>query len=430
MFERFSLTAQCLVCRAIQTGIGYPANHTERCRERIEQELEKEPEGASEVARDTERITRARHEERARDIRIEDPDRTLDREVIEGSAVSSSPDDAGNEQEVAERPVAMSEPQTRPAEPSVSVDQSPRELCDVADVGDPVGDRRRPRESVVEEGETKRVRINAFDNEESDERVETEGEWVRIHRRPRRGLFSPHDSQDGPKLSDILKRRELIVCSAEGREPRTVDRWGDRERSQDLPQEWTGITRFRKSWGVLSEQTQPPTEDDFSPDVKGDILDLRPNAQQGKRWNLRDRKDQREILGLIRKKRQKLVIGYGKCRLFCTVLYHEQIRRGARLLHDLSGDASQPSLPCMIRLECTHDVFHALGDARDRRDGERVRFLTNSPLFARRVGGSKRREDLDSETCEGLRQQVGDIGHDAHGEWNTSQALRLDTPKY
>ena len=182
--------------------------------------------------------------------------------------------------------------------------------------------------------------------------------------------------------------------------------------SQDLLQEWTGSTRFRKPWWeVLSEQTQPPAEDDFPPDVKGEILDLRPNAQQGKRWNLRDRKDQREILWQIRKKCPKLVIGCGKCVLFCTVLYHEQIRRGARFLHDLSGDASQLPLPCMVRSEYRHDVFQALGDARDRRDGERVSFLTNSPHVARRVEGSKRREDLDSEICEGLRQKVGDVGH-------------------
>ena len=65
----------------------------------------------------------------------------------------------------------------------------------------------------------------------------------------------------------------------------------------------------------------------------------------------------------------------------------------------------------MIRLECRHGVFHALGNARSRRDGERVSFLTNSPHIARRVKGCKRREDLDSEICEGLRQQVGDVGH-------------------
>ena len=104
-------------------------------------------------------------------------------------------------------------------------------------------------------------------------------------------------------------------------------------------------------------------------------------------------------------------MGCGKCILFCTVLYHEQIRRGAWFLHDFSGNASQLSLPCMIRLECRHDVFHALGNARDRRDGERVSFLTNSPHIARKVEGTNRRESLDSEICEGLRQQVGDADH-------------------
>ena len=234
---------------------------------------------------------------------------------------------------------------------------------------------------------------------------------MRIHRCPRRDLFSPHDSQGGPKLSDISKRRESIVCSTDGGERRIVDRWDDKETSKDLPQEWTGSTKFRKSWGVLSEQTKPSAEGDLLHDVEGDILDLRPTSQQGKEWNLRNRKDQLEILWLIRKKCPRLVIGCGECILFCTVLYHEQIRRGAWFLHDLSGDASQLSLPCIIRLECRHDVFHALGDARDRRDGGRVSFLTNSPHIARRVEGSKSRENLDSEICEGLRQQVDDAGH-------------------
>ena len=98
MFERFGLTAQCLGCRGIRTGVGYPANHTERCRERIEQELEKEPEGASRVACDRERIKRARHEERARDMRVVDPEQWPDRVVIEGTGASSSRDGAGNEQ--------------------------------------------------------------------------------------------------------------------------------------------------------------------------------------------------------------------------------------------------------------------------------------------------------------------------------------------
>ena len=278
MFERFGLTAQCLGCRAIRTGVGHPANHTERCRERIEHELEKEPEGASKVARDRERIKRARHEERARDMRVEDPEQRPDREVIEGTGASSSRDGAGNE------------PPPRTAESSVNADHPPREQSDDADMGDPESDRRRPRESVGEERESQRVRINVFDGEESDEWVEAEEEWVRIHRRPRRDLFSPHDSQGGPKLSDISKRRESIVCSTDGGERRIIDRWGEKETSQDLPQEWTGSTKFRKSWGVLSEQTKPSAEGDLSRDVKGDILCLRPTSQQGKGWNLRNRK--------------------------------------------------------------------------------------------------------------------------------------------
>ena len=38
-------------------------------------------------------------------------------------------------------------------------------------------------------------------------------------------------------------------------------------------------------------------------------------------------------------------------------------------------------------------------------------FLTNSSHVARKVEGSKLREDLDSEICEGLRQQLDDVGH-------------------
>ena len=65
----------------------------------------------------------------------------------------------------------------------------------------------------------------------------------------------------------------------------------------------------------------------------------------------------------------------------------------------------------MIRLECRHDDFHGLGTARDRRDGERVSFLTNSPHIARKVESTNRHENLDSEIREGLWQQVGDADH-------------------
>ena len=150
-------------------------------------------------------------------MRIEDPDERPDRRAIEGTGASSSRDGAGNE------------PPPRPVEASASVYQPPREQNDDADMGDLENDRRRPSESAVEERETKRVRINVLDGEESDEWVETEEEWVPIHCRPRRGLFSRHDSQGGPQLSDISKTRESIVCSTDGGERRIVDSWRDRK---------------------------------------------------------------------------------------------------------------------------------------------------------------------------------------------------------
>ena len=113
----------------------------------------KEPPGS--LATERVRIQRARHEERARDMRVEDPEQRPDREVIEGTGASSSRDGAGNEQEAAGRPVAMSESQPRPAEPSVGDDQPPREHSGDADMADPDSDRRRPRESLGEERETK-----------------------------------------------------------------------------------------------------------------------------------------------------------------------------------------------------------------------------------------------------------------------------------
>ena len=125
--------------------------------------------------------------------------------------------------------------------------------------------------------------------------------------------------------------------------------------------------QHRETCGSDIEQIQPPAEDDILPDVNVASLTFDPLRSKAKGGTSEIERDQREILWLISKKRPKLVIGYGKCILFCAVLYHEQIRRGAWFLHDLSGDASQLSLPCITRLECRHDVFHALGNAGRRK---------------------------------------------------------------
>ena len=113
---------KCLGWRATSNGNWVPSKPHRAMSRKIEQELEKEPEGASKVARDRERIKRARHEERARDMRIEDPEERPDREVIEGTGASSSRDGAGNY------------PPPRPAESSVGDDQPARKQSDDADM--------------------------------------------------------------------------------------------------------------------------------------------------------------------------------------------------------------------------------------------------------------------------------------------------------
>ena len=121
--------------------------------------------------------------------------------------------------------------------------------------------------------------------------------------------------EKGGSLTNGTTKRRLKICLRSGQEAHNSESLG----------------------GVLSEQTKPSAEGDLSRDVEDGILDLRPTSQQGKEWNLRKRKDQLDILWLIRKKCPRLVIGCGECILFCTVLYHEQIRRGAWFLHNLSA---------------------------------------------------------------------------------------------
>ena len=62
-------------------------------------------------------------------------------------------------------------------------------------MSDPECDRRRPRETVLEEREAKRVRFNVLD-EEIDEWVETEEEWMRTDRCPwPNSSLSPRSSE-------------------------------------------------------------------------------------------------------------------------------------------------------------------------------------------------------------------------------------------
>ena len=68
----------------------------------------------------------------------------------------------------------------------------------------------------------------------------------------------PHNTHGGPTLKKISKRGGSIVCTTDGGERRIVERWGDKETSQGLPQEGQQAQRFRKFWGLLSDQRCHP----------------------------------------------------------------------------------------------------------------------------------------------------------------------------
>ena len=150
----------------------------------------KEP---SRVARDRERIQRARNEE---------PGQRPDREVIEGSGASSSRDGAGRRHVQLNRVSVLV---------SLRENKAMMQTWAILRVtgGDPES-RSGRKEKQRGSGSMSLMVKKAMNG------VETEEEWVRIHRRPRRDLFSPHDSQGGPKLSDMSKRRESTVCSTDG----------------------------------------------------------------------------------------------------------------------------------------------------------------------------------------------------------------------
>ena len=99
------------------------------------------------------------------------------------------------------------------------------------------------------------------------------------------------------------------------------------------------------------EHMQPLAEDDVLPDVSGGILDLRPTSQQGKRWNLRNRKDQREMLWLIRTKRLPELCH----RIWPVHTVLHSLVQGAHKERSLV--LARPQWPCIAALSPVHDTL-------------------------------------------------------------------------
>ena len=82
---------------------------------------------------------------------------------------------------------------------------------------------------------------------QNDYWIKQPGAWVRVHRKPRRTLFVPTGTQDGPPVGDLESARitdVYVVYSNEHREVR--DRWNNHlTASKELPYRWTGSTVFQ-----------------------------------------------------------------------------------------------------------------------------------------------------------------------------------------
>ena len=80
-----------------------------------------------------------------------------------------------------------------------------------------------------------------------------ESEMVRIHRRPRRELFTPLRVRGAPPVKALATAR--VTCgtfTGDGRSFRIVDRWTARAGAhRDLGGPWTGTTTFMKMSEVL-----------------------------------------------------------------------------------------------------------------------------------------------------------------------------------
>ena len=265
-----------------------------------------------------------------------------------------------------------------------------------------------------------------------DEWVKAEEEWARIHRRQKkRDLFSLHDSQGGPRFRGKSRKRRESTMQTDGGERRIVARCKEKETSQDLPENRRS-SRFRKSWEVLSDQKEATSRVTSRGMCWVTSWTFDPHHSNAKKKNLSDTKDQRDILWLVSEKRPKLVFGSGMCMLFWTVLYHLQIKRRAWFLHDLGGDASQLSLPCMIRMVCMISSTRSV--AQDRGDTESKIKLPRTQSTHSQTGGriEKIERERESQICQGVRQQVTDesrtstMMHLASG--NTGQPRRPHSP--
>ena len=71
------------------------------------------------------------------------------------------------------------------------------------------------------------------------------GCWIRVHKRPRRALFTPLGTFGGPLVSDLSVHRVTMLEYADRSADIVSDRWCDRNGRRLMDKKWTGRTIFQ-----------------------------------------------------------------------------------------------------------------------------------------------------------------------------------------
>ena len=72
---------------------------------------------------------------------------------------------------------------------------------------------------------------------------ETPEGWIRVHLRPRRALFTPTGTRDGPKAHEVTAERVTTIA---GSTKPIRDSWHEGNAHRALATTWTGSTWFCK----------------------------------------------------------------------------------------------------------------------------------------------------------------------------------------
>ena len=360
-FAQHGMTARCPGCAAIRRG-GPAANHTERCRERVEAEIAKTPEGATRLERAKHRFDEAVAEAFEKRLRVGEPsaERPSDQAVQEPDRSPIRAD--GRTGGAGEEPdIVMSDG----AEPMEDSQQATGGSSMASGSTDPAPQAQQPREAELEQT-AKRPRLEVLERDIAQMDVQSQTRPLETVRK---------FGMEAGAVLDLRTRDEHGL------------RW-----DFDDPQ-------CRREALSLVRTTRPKLLVGSSECTAFSQL----SAMKRGSWET-------EAGRRARRRAEKHLV-------FCTLLYHEQMGRGDWFLHQHPAGSSSWTLPCMARLAANPEVLCVTGHmcahgmwSWDAQGPGLVRtavgYLTNSPRVAARVGVKCKGGHRHVRLAQGMLKQI------------------------